>query len=136
MVTKWLVKEEGSDAALGLAQFWRSQAIRPVAPQFMVLEVANALHKRILRGELGVSDAARLLEDLLASGIELRDSPELLHRTLELSNQLNQGAVYDSHYLALAESLNCDLWTADRRFFRAAFPVAPHVRLLAEFVAS
>ena len=39
---------------------------------------------------------------------------------MELADQLQQGAVYDAHYLALAESLGCDLWTADARFSRAA----------------
>jgi predicted nucleic acid-binding protein len=28
---------------------------------------------------------------------------------------LNRAAAYDSFYLALAETLQCELWTADRR---------------------
>lgn len=31
------------------------------------------------------------------------------------TRRLNRIAAYDSFYLALAESLQCDLWTADRR---------------------
>ena len=27
---------------------------------------------------------------------------------------------YDSYYLALAESLKCDLWTADKKLYQAA----------------
>ena len=102
----------------------------------MAIEVANALYRRVVRGELGVANAARLLENLLASGVELGDTPDLLSRTLELSLQLRQGAVYDSHYLALAESLNCDLWTAGERFFRAAVSLTPNVHRLGKFVAS
>ena len=48
---------------------------------------------------------------------------------------MRQGAVYDSHYLALAETLGCDLWTADERFYRAVSPVAPNVRWVGEFGA-
>ena len=110
--------------------------MQPVAPPLMAIEVANALHRRVVRGEISVADAARLLENLLTSGIELRENTALLRRTLELANQIRQGAVYDSYYLALAESLGCELWTADEKFFRAAVPVAPNVHRLGEFVAA
>ena len=36
---------------------------------------------------------------------------------------------------ALAETLDCDLWTADEKFYRAASPVTDNIRWLAEFVA-
>ena len=41
---KWLVKEERSDAA---ARSWEGRGIRTVAPHFMPVEVANALHRRV-----------------------------------------------------------------------------------------
>ena len=136
LAVKWLVEEEGSGTAAALAQFWRNEGTKLVAPPLMAIEVANALHRRVVRGELSVADAGRLLENLLTSGIELRENPALLRRTLELANQIRQGAVYDSYYLALAESLGCELWTADEKFFRAAVPVAPNVHRLGEFVTA
>jgi hypothetical protein len=33
--------------------------------------------------------------------------------------RLKRAAAYDSYYLALAESLNCDLWTTDSRLVNA-----------------
>ena len=47
---------------------------------------------------------------------------------MEIASELGQGAVYDSHYLALAELLNCELWTADERFYRATATNWPNVR--------
>ena len=125
LVVKWLVEEEDSRTAVALADSWYSSGMQPVAPPLMAIEVANALYRRVVRGELGVANAARLLENLLASGVELRDTPGLLSRTLELSLHLRQGAVYDSHYLALAESLNCDLWTADEKLFQSSCVLDP-----------
>ena len=52
-----------------------------------------------------------------------------------MARQLNQNAAYDAHYLALAQSVGCDLWTADERFYRAASPSIENVRWLGEFVA-
>lgn len=37
---------------------------------------------------------------------------------------------FDAHYLALAEELDCEFWTADARFYRAATPTADRIRLL------
>ena len=135
MAVQWLVTEQDSLTAIALSHSWYSERLQPVAPSLMAIEVANALYRRVARRELSVSGAAQLMENLLASGVELRESSHLLSRTLELALQLGQSAVYDSHYMALAESLNCDLWTADERFFRAASPVTPNIHRLSEFVA-
>ena len=74
---KWLVSEENSDRAQALSRSWVNDGIQATAPYLMPVEVANALHRRVTRGELAVSDAVRLLEHLLASGIELRNEQDL-----------------------------------------------------------
>ncbi len=130
---KWLVSEENSDRAQSISRSWANDGIQTVAPYLMPVEVANALHRRVARGELTVSDAVRLLEYLLASGIELRDEPGLNARALQLASRLQQGAVYDAHYLALADILGCEYWTADERFYRAAAPTAQNVHWIGEF---
>ena len=133
LASKWLVSEENSDKARALSRFWASEGIQAAAPYLMPVEVTNALHRRVLRGELPVEDAIRLLEHLLASGIELRDEPDLHTRALQLASQLRQGAVYDAQYLALADILGCEFWTADERFYRAAALVNESVHWIGEF---
>ena len=130
---KWLVSEENSDKARAISRSWANEGIQATAPYLMPVEVTNALHRRVALGELTVEDAIRLLEHLLASGIELRDDPALHVKALQLASQLRQRAVYDAHYLALAETLGCDFWTADEGFYRAAVSVAPNVRWIGEF---
>ncbi len=130
---KWLVRENNSDKALALARFWDSEGTRPLSPYLMPVEVANALHRRVVRKELTLRAAKRLMESFLASGIELRETPRLYGRALELADRLRQTAAYDAHYLALAESLDCDLWTADEKFYRAASPSTENVHWIGEF---
>ena len=132
---KWLVSEENSDKARAISRSWANEGIQAVAPYLMPVEVTNVLHRRVARGELSVEDALRLLEHLLASGIELRDEPGLHSRALELASQLRPGAFYDAHYLALADILGCDYWTADERFYRATVLVSQNVRWIGELAA-
>ena len=60
LAVKWLVEEDDSDRAHAVLQSWVTQDITRIAPHFMPFEVANALHRRVLRGELTVGDSARM----------------------------------------------------------------------------
>ena len=130
---KWLVREENSDQAQAISRSWANDGVQTAAPHLLPVEVANALHRRVMLGELNVEDAVRLLQHLLASGIELREDPNLHGRAMQIAGQLRQGAVYDAHYLALADILGCEYWTADERFYRAAAPINQRVRWIGEF---
>ena len=132
LAVKWLVSEVDSQMAYGLARSWVQAGMQPVAPYLMPVEVANALHRRVLRKEITLEAAMRLLEGLLASGIELREPPGIHSKALELADQLRQNAAYDAHYLALAETLGCELWTADERLYRVATVFFPRVKWLGE----
>lgn len=133
---KWLVEEENSDKATALARLWDDEGMQVAAPPLMPFEVANALHRRVVRGELTVEFATGLLRDLMSLGVTLYAMPDLHGRALELASRLEQQAVYDAHYLALAGSLGCEMWTADQRFFRAASAGTDNIRWLGEFSAS
>ena len=135
LAVKWLVEEDDSDKAHAALQSWVAQDITRIAPHLMPFEVANALHRRVLRGELNVGDSIRMMARLLESRLELHQPPDLHVRALQLASLLKQNAAYDAHYLALAESFGCELWTADERFYRAASPSIDNVRWLGEFVA-
>ena len=133
LAVKWLVEEEYSDKAHAILQLWVDQDITRIAPHLMPFEVANALHRRVVRGELEVGDSTRMITRLLESRLELRQPPGLHVRALQLASQLKQNAAYDAHYLALAESVGCELWTADERFYRSASPSAENMRWIGEF---
>ena len=135
LVFKWLVSEENSDLAQSISRSWANNEIQAAASYLMPVEVANAPPPAGLRGELAVEDAVRLLEYLLASGIEVRDDSNLHARALQVSSRLRQGAVYDPHYLALADILDCDYWTANESFYRSAAPSAQNVHWIGEFAA-
>ena len=136
LAVKWLVEKEDSDKAHEILQSWVTQDISRVAPYLMPFEVTNALHRRVMRGELSVGESSRMIARLLESRLELHQPPGLHVRALQFASQLKQNAAYDAHYLALAESFDCELWTADERFFRSASSGVDNVRWLGDYSVS
>jgi predicted nucleic acid-binding protein len=130
LAVKWLIEEVDSEEALALGDSWAEAGVTLAAPHLLPFEVANALHRRVVSEELSTQRTSELVEFLLDMGIELRGAPGLHVRALELASALGQRAAYDSHYLALAEELECDYWTADARYYRAAESSVDRVRLL------
>lgn len=130
---KWIVEEEYSDEAWVLLSKWRNEQTHVMAPTWFLFEISNILYQRIRRGHLTLDGATRMLTELRAAGVELIGYDESLHtRALGLAYQFNLGATYDAHYMALAERMNCELWTADERLWNAVKSGIDTVRWIGE----
>ena len=115
---KWVLKEGGTDEAMALWDRWQEAGERVLAPPIFRFEVTNALHQMVRRGHLGSYDATDLLESLLAV-VAVEEPTFLYRRSLGLAAEFGLGSTYDALYLALAESEDCEMWTADLRLCRA-----------------
>ena len=134
LALKWFVDEEDSDKARALSRGWSASGVGIIAPYLMLAEIANALHRKVVDGQLTLESAAEILEDLDTSEIEFYNAPSIHAGAARIAGRIGQGAVYDSVYLALAERLDCELWTADRRFYRAAGGAFPdRIRWMSDF---
>ena len=60
LAIKWLLEEDDSDKAHAVLQSWIAQDTARIAPHLMPFEVANALHRRVVRGELSLRDGTRI----------------------------------------------------------------------------
>jgi|HubBroStandDraft_3_1064219.scaffolds.fasta_scaffold33308_3 predicted nucleic acid-binding protein len=125
---KWVVAEEGSEAASGLA----GEALS--APSLLLAECANALWVKARRGELDAEEAVDRLALLHQAPVRLVAIEVLTESAARLAFELDH-SVYDCLYLALALQQECALITADRRLVRALArdrELAGRVRLLGE----
>jgi predicted nucleic acid-binding protein len=109
---------------------WHEAGQKPAAPSLLIYEVASALHRYVHHNMLLPEEASDALEAALGLGIELRGNAELHRRALAMAAQLALPAAYDAHYLALAEGLGAEFYTADRRLHRAVSAALPWVVLL------
>ena len=96
-----------------------SDQIRIGAPFLFRYELIAVIRKHIYRGSITLEDGRLLAQGLLRAPVEIFTAEVLLPRALELANQFNRPTAYDSVYLALAERLECEFWTADSKLFNA-----------------
>ena len=133
LAVKLLVLEAYSTQARALALSWQSAGIQLVAPDFMASETATALRKKIADQVVTVEGAKQLIARFYALRISFRPSWLSHDRAIDLAVELNQRLAYDCHYLALAESLGCEFWTADEPFYRAARNTYPQVQWIGSY---
>jgi len=68
---------------------------------------------------------------LVLDTVSLRDNARRdTARSLEIAYVTGQKSSYDAMYLALAERVGCDYWTADARFANPAMALFPQIRLI------
>ena len=133
LAVKLFVVEVFTAQTISLAASWRIAGVELATPDFMPSEFATALRKKIQEGILTFAGAKELMGELYVYGIDIRPSRPLHDRAIDLAVELNQRLAYDSHYLALAESLDRDFWTAGRPFFRAAHRRCPRVQWIGNY---
>ena len=113
VVVKWVIPEALSDRADRVRD--HEGDIR--APDLLLIEVANALWRKTLAREISPREADTALDLVQRSGLDLRGTPPLVPRAMELARRLGH-PVYDCVYLALAEREGVPLVTADQRLLR------------------
>lgn len=111
---------------------WHGAAHFIVAPTLLYYEVSNALHRYVVHGELLPEEAEEALEAALGLNVTLYSDADMHRRALKLAGQFSLPAAYDAHYLALAEALRAEFWTADRRLVRAVQDNLPWVHMIEE----
>jgi predicted nucleic acid-binding protein len=105
-----------SDAAARKWLAWETNRVSLYAPFLWEYEVVSALRKAILAGLINRDEIENALQRLLSLGVETVPPDVELHRfALRWSERIGQPVAYDGQYLALAEALQADLWTADKR---------------------
>ncbi len=110
-----------SAKAQALWERWSAEAADVFAPDLWAYEVTSALRKAISIARMPAPEAEAHLETVMHLGVRLvPPTLELDRLALQWAERLGQTVAYDAHYLALAETLGCHFWTADRRLADSA----------------
>lgn len=98
---------------------WQGSGNVVVAPLLLRYEVANALRQMRKQGQISWPAVEAALQALIELPINVHSSPHSHATAMRYAERFNLPATYDAHYLALAEELDGEFWTADRRLARA-----------------
>lgn len=113
VAVKWLVREEGVADALRLLE--GAEEIR--APRILFTEVANALWKKVRRGDIAADTGAEALRFLPGYIGAVVATDDLLSEAFQMALALDR-PVYDCLYVESARRLELPLVTADARLIR------------------
>jgi predicted nucleic acid-binding protein len=102
-----------------LERFWErvnKEQITPCAPRLWMSETTSAVRVYLAKKQINDEEAKQALLTIHALSVEIIDEDKsLCMRALELAGMLAQTKAYDAFYLAIAEKMVAEFWTADER---------------------
>jgi predicted nucleic acid-binding protein len=132
LVIKLVVEEAYSHEASALWRTWQSNNYKISAPPLLRYEIISVLRKHVTQGFRSLQESRQALQLALAFNIQYLEPFDFHLRAFELADRLGRPVAYDTHYLALAEHLGCEFWTADERLTNAVQITLPWVKWLGQ----
>lgn len=112
---------------------WLLRGETIVAPPLIRPEVTSTVRRKVYVGTYRDDEGKTVLEISLGLPITIwPDSDDLQRRAYTFASRFNRPRAYDGQYLAVADLLGCELWTADRRLYSAVGGELPWVRWVGE----
>ena len=136
LTLKLVLAEPDSPVARSLWADWEERDMDVVSPSLWAYEVTSVIRNKVHRGKITSDEGERAFAIIHKLGVRLIVLPDLHERAWEMAKELNRPAAYDAHYLALAQTLDCEFWTADERLYNAVTDQLPWVRCLGLYDAS
>ena len=104
-----------------------------LGPPHLTGEVSNAIYQRLRRRNITENEADQALSRFMQLPIQLVTPPELYQRAFIFARANGLNSIYDSIYVTLAQLVNAELWTDDRRLLNSIEGVAPWVRWIGDY---
>lgn len=131
VVAKWVFWEAQQEEAFALFDAYQRGELSLVAPDSFSVERVNIVRHKLARGVAPQHLCDQALQELFALRVRLVSASRMNRRIFEIANTINESA-WDAAYIAVAETEDCDFWTADKDLARKAKPHFPFVKLLGE----
>lgn len=114
VAVKWYLPEAHSREAVRLL----NPAFDLYAPDLLFSEIGNILWKRRTKGELSHEKAITIIAAINAVSFTIVSSQSLMPSALNIACKY-QRTFYDSVYIAIAQTQNCPMVTADLKLYNA-----------------
>ena len=98
-----------------LLSHWQATKEPLVASRLFRSEITAVVRKVVYQQRITPAQGRVMLVNLLAYPVEFHDDDDLLKEAYDLAVRFNRPRAYDTQYMALADRLDCEFWTADER---------------------
>lgn len=127
---KLVLDEEYSELAEAMWNAWIEHDVEILAPAHLAFEATSVIRNHVYRGEITPETGRLAFDSLHAQPITLIEAAQLNRRAWELAERFRRPTAYDAYYLAVADLLDCELWTADRRLVAAVQGLFTNAKLV------
>lgn len=116
VVVRAVLPTEEKPAILERFASWHLSRSKIYAPDILLPEAVSVIRRGIFDRWITPAEGGVAVEDVFRLGVEIVLSDVgLCHSALAWAGQLGHSKAYDGFYLAVAERMGADLWTADER---------------------
>jgi predicted nucleic acid-binding protein len=129
---KWFVAEDDSPKALQILKDYRIETLSFNAPDLIYAEFGNIIWKKQIFQNLDSKDAKFAIQEFKKISFILTPITLLFDDAYNLAVEYKR-TFYDSLYLALSVRENCELVTADEKFYNAVRANFPKIILLSDW---
>jgi predicted nucleic acid-binding protein len=115
---------------------WQGTQESLAAPHLFRSEITAVVRKVVYQERMTPEQGRVVLAQLLLFPMEFHEDNALLTEAYELAVRFNRPRAYDTQYIALAERLQCDFWTADERLVNGIQDQLSRIRWLGNWPVS
>lgn len=127
ILVRFLISGEAGTPIAQLWESWLEAGSNLVAPTLLFYELGNALHQYYRHHHLTIEELNHVYQLAHELNITLLMDADLHKRAIQLAQIHQLPAVYDAHYLAVAERMGAEFWTLDKKLVNAVNDKLPWV---------
>lgn len=129
---KWFIAEDDSPNALQILEDYQNEVFQFSAPDLIYAKCGNIIWKKVIFQNLDPNDAAFAISEFKKISFTLTPITALFDDAYAIAVKYKR-TFYDSLYLSLSISENCEFVTADEKFYNSVRRDFPQVVLLSDW---
>ncbi len=128
----WLLPSQKNETIDRLWQYWKDSGVRLLTPPLFHAEVTSAIRQHVFFKRLLPEEGELVFHEYLSMSLNTINNTSITRIAWELARSYNLPRTYDMQYLAVAELMDCELWTSDRRLINALLGRTKRIRWVGE----
>lgn len=116
---EWLLPGKGDIVVESLRHEWNSADVELVSSSLFGAEVTSTLRNQVYFKKISPEEGETAFQLFLEMGVRVINHPDVTTLAWEMAKRFNLPRTYDLQYLAVAELIDCPLWTNDRKFINS-----------------